>query len=423
MIQLEERIKSGAARIVVVGLGYVGLPLALAFSGAGFHTVGIDSNPRRIDQIRSGITGLEDVSNDTLALELASGAFEALTGWENVGDADVAIVCVPTPLDECREPDLRAVEDALAAIAEHQRAGMLVVLESTVYPGATRELSEFWLRQEFELGEEVCVGFSPERVDPGSGLDPTAVPKIVAGLTPRCALLTKELYSVAFEEVVAVSSVETAEMVKLHENTFRLVNVALANEMGEICRGMGIDPYEVVRAAATKPFGFMPFYPGPGAGGHCIPVDPIYLAWKVRAAGGRARFVELAAEVNREMADRAVDRVILALNDQSLAVNGSRVLVYGLAYKRGIADTRESPARSVIELLMALGAQVEVMDPRVSEIEIHGNVFRSTTRGFAEFSVVVVMTDHAELDVAQLEQEAAAIVDMRGVCTPRSRMH
>jgi UDP-N-acetyl-D-glucosamine dehydrogenase len=331
--------------------------------------------------------------------------------------ADAVVVCVPTPLNKTKDPDMRFIVDATNEIARHQHSGMLIVLESTTYPGTTTEVLVPKLTESgFRLGEDVFVAFSPERVDPGNAVYKTKnTPKVIGGSTPACLEHATALYSHIIDNLVPVSSTETAEMVKLLENTFRAVNIGLVNEVAIMSRRLGINAFEVIRAAATKPFGFMPFYPGPGLGGHCIPIDPLYLSWKLRTLKYQARFIELADSMNSAMPDYVVERVADTLNEVGKAVRGSRILVYGVAYKRDVTDFRESPAFDVILGLKTRGADVAYMDPLVPQVSEHGLELQSVDpkSGFAGYDIVVIVTDHTALDRERLLEESKLVVDTR----------
>jgi UDP-N-acetyl-D-glucosamine dehydrogenase len=410
------KIQARAAHVVVSGVGYVGLPLALELVRAGFHVTGLDTDAEKVRALEQGAAYVPDVTTDALGAALATKRLRATTDARVLAEADAVLVCVPTPLKQTREPDIRHIVEATEAIARHQHAGMLVVLESTTYPGTTAEVLVPRLGARFALGADVFVAYSPERVDPGNhSFGPRNTPKVIAGATPACLEVARALYGTIVDTLVPVSSPTAAEMVKVLENTFRAVNVGLVNEIAMMSRRLGIDVFEVVRAAATKPFGFMPFYPGPGVGGHCIPLDPLYLSWKLERLDYRARFVELADEVNRAMPEYVVGRVMDALNDAGKALRGSRTLVYGVAYKRDVADTRESPAFGILDGLALRGARVAYMDPFVPELTTARGTLRSVdpASSFAEYDVVVIVTDHAALDRPRLLREARLVIDTR----------
>src|SRR6266540_4285267 len=420
--QLREKIRSRTARTGVVGLGYVGLPLAVELAKAGFHATGIDMDARKTQAIQDGRSYIPDVSSaDVMALKEA-GKLDATTDFSIVQELDTINICVPTPLRKTKDPDMSYIVSAVEAIAKHLHKGMLIVLESTTYPGTTEEVVQPLLEATgLKAGVDFFLAFSPERVDPGNPTFHTHnVPKVVGGLTPDCAKLAGALYGSAIETIVPVSSTRVAEMVKLLENTFRAVNIGLVNELALMCDKMNIDVWEVVDAAKTKPFGFMAFYPGPGLGGHCIPIDPFYLSWKAKQTGFDPRFIELAGHINAGMPHYVVEKIGEALNERRKAVNGSKVLIAGVAYKRDIDDMRESPAMDVMGLLAARGAQVSYADPFVAVVHAGewsgGYDLRSVdmTRGsIARYDCVVIITDHKAFDYRALLDEADLIVDTR----------
>lgn len=405
-MDLLERISTRSAHVAVVGLGYVGLPLAVELARAGFLVTGLDVDAGRVASLAAGRSHVEDVPSAEVVRENLRFTAEPRA----LAEADAVVICVPTPLGAERAPDLRCIESAVASVAAHSRPGALVVLESTSYPGTTRELLLPRLQ-----GRHVA--FSPERVDPGNpdfGIWNT--PKVVGGATEEALALACALYAQVVESVVPVTSLEVAETAKLLENTFRAVNIALANELAQVSRALGVDAREVIAAAATKPFGFMPFWPGPGVGGHCIPVDPVYLTWKLRELGVRSPLIDTALDVNEGMPAHVVGRVRDALDSQGKSLEGARVLVYGVAYKPNVGDCRESPALEVIDLLARAGAHVEFCDPHVPEVRFGDGSLRSVdpNRSFSDFDVVAVLTDHAQLDRDRLLSEAHAVVDTRG---------
>jgi len=419
---LLERIANRTAKVGVVGLGYVGLPLAVEFGQAGFSVTGIDLDARKVDQINRRESYIQDVPTEAVAALVGAGKLAATTDPGAVRDFDTINICVPTPLRKTKDPDLSFVVSAVEAIAGHLHPGMLVILESTTYPGTTEEVVQPILeRGGLKAGVDFFLAFSPERVDPGNEKWTTKnVPKVVGGLTPDCARLAGALYRSSIDRVVEVSSPKVAEMVKLLENTFRAVNIGMVNELAMMCDRLGISVWEVVDAAATKPFGFMPFYPGPGLGGHCIPIDPFYLSWKVKEVGFEARFIELAGQVNGAMPHHVVDKITDALNAHCKAVNGAEILVMGVAYKRDIDDVRESPALDVIALLMKKGARVTYHDPFAPFIDgLHwpGAVDMSsvplTPAAMAAADCVVVLTDHRQFDFKDVVKYARLVVDTR----------
>ena len=407
-----------SACIGVVGLGYVGLPLALEFAKAGFHVIGYDVSKRVVDALMAGESHIQDVSSAELAGLVESGMFEATADESRLREMNAVSIAVPTPLAKTRDPDMSYVIAAADAIARNCHPGLLIVLESTTYPGTTRELMQPKLEAAgLTVGKDVFLAFSPERVDPGNPVWNTKnTPKVVGGITPACTELASALYASCLESIVPVSSTETAELVKLLENTFRSVNIGLVNEMQIVCDKLGVNVWEVIDAAATKPFGFMKFTPGPGIGGHCIPLDPHYLAWKMRTLNYKTRFIDLASEINSEMPALVVQRVAQALNDQRKSVNGSDVLVLGVAYKKDIDDMRESPALDVIRLLEEKGATVRYHDPHVKSFRENGQERRSielTDAALADADAVVIITDHTALDYQRVMDVAGALVDTR----------
>jgi UDP-N-acetyl-D-glucosamine dehydrogenase len=404
----------------VVGLGYVGLPLVVEIADAGYRVIGFDVNPRVTDGINAGRSHIQDIPSARLAPLVSAGKVTATTDAARLADADVISICVPTPLSKTRDPDVSFVLAAADAIGGVVRAGQVVILESTTYPGTTRELLMPRLQKSgLTVGQDVFLAFSPERVDPGNPKWQTRnTPKVVGGVTPACNRVTLALYGPVFEQLVPVSSPEAAELVKLLENTFRSVNIGLVNEMAIVCDKLGVNVWEVIDAAATKPFGFMKFTPGPGLGGHCIPIDPHYLAWKMRSLNYKTRFIEVAGEVNSEMPLFWVRKVTDRLNDQARSVRGSKVLVVGVAYKKDIDDLRESPALDIIRLLHQQGARVTYHDPFIPALDEDGEHLESvplTPEAVAASDCVVIVTDHSMLDWAMIRDRAPAIVDTRNV--------
>jgi UDP-N-acetyl-D-glucosamine dehydrogenase len=406
----------------VVGLGYVGLPLAVEFARAGLDTTGIDLDPQKVDEVNAGRSYIKDVAAADVHTLRAAGCLSATTDLAAVSGLDTINICVPTPLRKTKDPDLSFVVSAVEMAADHLRPGQLVILESTTYPGTTDEVVRPILeRGGLRAGRDFFLAFSPERVDPGNPTWHTRnVPKVVGGLTPLCTRLARQLYAASVDSVVEVSSPKVAEMVKLLENTFRAVNIGLVNELALMCDRLGISVWEVVDAAATKPFGFMPFYPGPGLGGHCIPIDPFYLSWKVKEVGFEARFIELAGHVNGAMPRHVVEKVSDALNAHAKAVRGSSVLVLGVAYKRDIDDVRESPAMDVMAELVLKGARVTYHDPYVATIDARawpGHLDLAseplTTATLAAADCVVILTDHSGFDPDLILAHARLIVDSR----------
>ncbi|MCB9547269.1 MAG: nucleotide sugar dehydrogenase [Myxococcales bacterium] len=425
MSELLNRLNSRKARVGVIGLGYVGLPLATAFGEAGYDVVGFEVDTRKIDALNRGESYILDVPAAEVAALVQAGKFRATGDFSELTSCDAISVCVPTPLRKTRDPDLTYIVEATRQIRQFLRAGQVVVLESTTYPGTTVEVVAPELEATgLTVGTDVHLAFSPERIDPGNPkFHVKNTPKIIGGMTPACTAAAAALYGAIVDRVVAVKSPTAAEMVKLLENTFRAVNIGLVNEVAIIANKLGLDVWEIIEAAATKPFGFMPFYPGPGLGGHCIPIDPHYLSWKLRTLNYRTRFIELADDINSHMPDYVVDRVGFALNEDERPIRGSRILVLGVAYKRDITDWRESPAAPVITGLLARGGRVDYQDDFVPEFWLghhgeDGEQLKSVPLdypGMAEYDCVVIVTDHSYLDAAQVVQHARRVVDTRNL--------
>lgn len=416
--QLLRKLEERTACIGVVGLGYVGLPLALEFAKAGFHVIGYDVSDRVVKGLMSGTSHIQDVSSEELAAVVKAGKFEATSDESRLREMDAISIAVPTPLAKTRDPDMTYIIAAADAIARNAHPGLLIVLESTTYPGTTRELMQPKLEQAgLTVGEDVFLAFSPERVDPGNPVWNTKnTPKVVGGITPACTEVATALYASCLSRIVPVSSTETAELVKLLENTFRSVNIGLVNEMQIVCDKLGVNVWEVIDAAATKPFGFMKFTPGPGIGGHCIPLDPHYLAWKMRTLNYKTRFIDLASEINSEMPTLVVERVAQALNTVRKPLNGSHILVLGVAYKKDIDDMRESPALDVIRLLEEQRAEVVYHDPHVASFREDGHEHHSvelTDDELKRADAVVIVTDHSSIDYQRVVDLAPIVVDTR----------
>ncbi len=416
-MDLVERIESRQARLGVIGLGYVGLPLAVEFARAGFSVVGYDVSESKVAELNAGRSYIPDVPCAHVAEVIERGTFKATTDPDALKDVDIIDICVPTPLRKTRDPDLSFVVQAVEATANVIRKGQLIILESTTYPGTTDEVVQPALESRgLVAGKDFYLAFSPERVDPGNPNFTTKnIPKVVGGIEEASTRAAVAFYSQVIETVVPVTSTRVAEMVKLLENTFRAVNIGLVNELALMCHRMNIDVWEVIEAAKTKPFGFMPFYPGPGLGGHCIPIDPYYLSWKARQSGFEARFIELAGNVNGAMPEYVVDRTAEALNSARKAINGSRLHVFGIAYKRDVNDMRESPALDIMELLTRRGATVSYTDPYVPTL-LHGTLHLTSVpeeQAADSCDCALIITDHKVFDYPRIAQQFPLIVDTR----------
>lgn len=403
-------------QVTVIGLGYVGLPLALAFAEAGLETHGLEVSAERVDALRRGKSYIGDVSDEQV--QRALSRFIPTTDPTVLSQTDAAIICVPTPLRKTREPDISYIIAAAEQVARHAHPDMLVILESTTYPGTTEEVLKPMLEERgLKVGREIFLAFSPERLDPGNRhFTIRNTPKVVGGITPACTARAVALYQRIIDRVIPVSSAMTAELVKLLENTYRIINIGLANEMALLCRRMGVDVWEVIEAASSKPFGFMPFYPGPGIGGHCIGVDPLYLSWKAKSFNFTTRFIELADEVNRRMPEYVVNLIAEVLNDHGKPLRGSRILLLGVTYKKDVADTRESPALEVMELLERRGARLWYHDPFVPELLNQGRLLRSvelTEPLFDQIDCCVILADHSQYDWRWIVEHAPLVVDTR----------
>ncbi len=422
--ELLKKLEQKTARIGVVGLGYVGMPLALEFAKAGFHVIGYDVDSRRIAEVNAGRSYIGDIKDAELAEQVNAGRLRASLPDDSIGTCDTISICVPTPLRKSKDPDMRYIVSATDEIAKRARKGQLIVLESTTYPGTTTEVVMPRIEAKgLKAGEDFFIAFSPERVDPGNPTFHTRnTPKVVGGYSDACRILSKALYSHAVDRVVIVSSPAAAEMVKLLENTFRSVNIGLVNEMAIMCRKLDCDVWEVIEAASTKPFGYMTFWPGPGLGGHCIPIDPHYLSWKLKTLNYNARFIEMAGEINSHMPDYVVELVGDALNDAGKSVKNARILILGVAYKKNVDDCRESPAIDVIELLRKRGATVSYTDPFVPHLHhepvtMDGVAYDAATVAAAD--CVVVVTDHSAFDPEILTRHAKIVVDTRNMMKGR----
>jgi len=418
---LIKNLKDKKARVAILGLGYVGLPLAVVFGEAGFNVTGIDPDARKVDSLNRGISYIPDVKTEAIATLVNSGNLTATTDFSALKEMDAVSICVPTPLRKTGDPDMSYILSATEELAKYVHKNMVVVLESTTYPGTTREVLLPMLTEKsgLKVGEDIFVAFSPERVDPGRE-DWTTIntPKVIGGITEACSEVAEAWYCGAIQTIFSVSSAEAAEMAKLLENTFRMINIGMVNELAIMCERLGVDVWEVIEAAASKPFGFMKFTPGPGLGGHCIPIDPLYLSWKMKALNYNARFIDLASEINTNMPRYVVSRVLEAMNDRGKTLKGSKVLVLGAAYKPDIDDVRESPSLDVIGLLQNKGAQVEYHDPYIPHIhhEYDGwemDSVKDMMQAVRESDAVVIVTDHKAYDYKAILDAAKFVFDSR----------
>ncbi len=425
---LQNKLREHKAHIAIIGLGYVGLPLAVAFAHAGFTTSGIDVDTKRIQSLNKGKNYIDDISEKMFKQVFSSGRISFHQNFNSLQQADVIIICVPTPLRKTQDPDISYIIAACTEVKKHLHQGQLIILESTTYPGTTEEIMQVELEKDgFQVGRDFFLAFSPERIDPGNPkfqLENT--PKIVGGITPVCTDLAAQLYALIVQQVHPVSNPKTAEMVKLLENTFRSVNIGLVNEIAIICKHLGIDTWEVIQAAATKPFGFMPFYPGPGLGGHCIPIDPHYLAWKLRSFNYRTRFIELASEVNESMGTFVVQMAQNALNQKSKPIHKTKLLLMGVAYKKNVSDTRESPAYEIYKQLHRLGAHIDYYDPHVATwmpLENNLSSITLTPSQLKKYAMVIIITNHDNVDYEFLVKNSKLVIDTRnatqGIKSPK----
>ena len=417
---MKNKIDDRTFRLAVIGMGYVGLPLAVAFAEKGFRVIGIDTSEEKVKMLNEGKSYVPDVEESSIANLRERGLLEATGDFSVLREVDGIMICVPTPLSKTRDPDLSYVVSAVEKVKEHLKRGHLVSLESTTYPGTTEELVKPILEESgLKEGIDFFLAFSPERIDPGNKVYTFKnTPKVVGGVTRQSTEIISYLYSQVLEKVVPVSSAKVAEMAKLLENTFRSVNIALANEMAIMCNILGVDVWEVIEAAGTKPFGFMKFYPGPGIGGHCIPIDPLYLSWKLKTLNYNARFIQIASEINTNMPRYVVERVADVLNEEGKSIKGSTILILGISYKRDVADTRESPAFDIIELLEAKGARVEYHDPLVQEAYINGKERRSVDLSeeiLKGSDCIVITTDHSSVDYNRILSLAPLVLDTKNV--------
>jgi UDP-N-acetyl-D-glucosamine dehydrogenase len=411
-------IRGKRTRVAVIGLGYVGLPLAVEFARNGFRVTGFDVLQHKVDAVNRGANYIPDIPNELLADLVKRKLLSASTDFSSLAEQDAISICVPTPLNKTGDPDLSYIVNALNEVKRHQRPGQVIILESTTYPGTTEEVMLPELQSSgLVVGKDFFLAFSPERVDPGNEKYQTEnTPKIIGGVTPACTQVASALYASVIKTVIPVSSTRAAEMVKLLENTFRSINIGLVNELAIICNLLKVDVWEVINAAATKPFGFMPFYPGPGLGGHCIPIDPSYLSWKLRSLNYRTRFIELARDINLSMPGYVVQKVADALNALSKPVRGAKILVLGVSYKRDIDDVRESPAFDIIRLLLEKGGSLTYHDPYIPSFSFEGEILRSTdlsVQMLGDQDCVLIVTDHSNVDYAWILDHCTLVVDSR----------
>ena len=421
-MNLKEKIKNKKANIAVIGLGYVGLPLASGFANSGFNVIGLDNNKEKVKKINKGISYISDVSSKDIKTLVKNNSLKATTDKEILKKSDIIIICLPTPLDKHQQPDVSLLEKATKTIKKYLKKEQLIILESTTYPGTTKEVILPILKQDkLKPGKDFFLAFSPERVDPGNKNYKTKdVPKIVGGITKKGTKLACLLYDSFVKETIPVSSAKTAEMTKLLENTFRIVNISMIDEIALMCDKMGIDVWEVIKAAKTKPYGFMPFYPGPGIGGHCISIDPFYLSWKAKEHKFYARFIDLAGQINAQMPHFVVTKIIYALNKHKKSVNGSNILIWGVSYKKDIPDTRESPAYPVIKDLIKKGANIKYFDPFVKEFKVNNKKIKKVSnKNLKQYDCIVILTDHSKFNYEKLPQKSKLIVDTRNAIKKR----
>tara|TARA_A100001037_G_scaffold84256_1_gene76364 strand:- start:4846 stop:6159 length:1314 start_codon:yes stop_codon:yes gene_type:complete len=417
----KNKINSKEAKLCVIGLGYVGLPLAVEFAKAGFKVTGIDISENRVNKINKGENYIRDINDKELRSLIDSGSLKATTDYSVISEMDAISICVPTPLSKLKDPDVSYIQSSIDEIVNYIHPGLLLVLESTTYPGTTRELIlPALLNSGAKVGEDLFLCFSPERIDPGNEhFNIKNTPKVIGGVTEECGNLGAELYKKITDEVIVVSSPESAEMVKLLENTFRSVNIGLVNEIAIMCEKLKVNAWEVIDAAATKPFGFMKFTPGPGLGGHCIPIDPHYLAWKMRTLDYKARFIELAGQINSAMPEHVVELIRYSLNDLAITIKNSNILLIGMAYKKDIDDVRESPSLDIMALLEEQGAMVDYYDPYISEIkwnsEIKKGYLNLSEINLESYSAIVILTDHTNINYDKIKNSTTLIIDTRNV--------
>mgnify|MGYP001323777761 CR=1 FL=1 len=421
-MNLIDKINNKSAKVGVIGLGYVGLPLAIEFTNAGYNVTGIDVDEKKVNYINAGKNYIQDVNDNILKKAVENKLLTASADFLEVKNLDALSICVPTPLNKEKNPDISYIISVMEEIKNYLHDDMLIVLESTTYPGSTKELVLPYIVKNKNLtpGENICLCFSPERIDPGNkSYNTSNTPKVIGGITEKCSEVGQLLYSKIINEIILVSSTETAEMVKLLENTFRAINIGLANEIAIMCEKLRVNAWEVIDAAATKPFGFMKFTPGPGLGGHCIPIDPYYLSWKLKTLDYDARFIKLAGEINTQMPKHVIDLINLSLNKDQKAINGSKILIIGVAYKKDINDYRESPAIDIIKLLKESDANVSFYDPHISNIELGDTSMQSlselTAKKIEQYDISVIVTDHSNINYKLIESNSNRIVDTRNV--------
>ncbi len=421
-MSLIDKINDKSAKVGVIGLGYVGLPLAIEFAHAGYETFGVDIDKNKVNSINRGTNYIEDVDDERLNDLVKKKLLSATSDFSKVTDLDCISICVPTPLNKEKNPDISYIVSVMEAIKDHLHSNMLIVLESTTYPGSTKELILPYITKNRNLapGENICLCFSPERIDPGNKTYNTSnTPKVIGGITENCSEVGQLLYSKIINKIILVSSTETAEMVKLLENTFRAINIGLANEIAIMCEKLGVNAWEVIDAAATKPFGFMKFTPGPGLGGHCIPIDPYYLSWKLKTLDYDARFIKLAGEINTYMPRHLVELIISSLNEYKKPIKGSEILIVGVAYKKDINDCRESPALDIIQILNDLGSKISYYDPFVSSLNFGTLSYKSlkylNDNRLSGFDATVIVTNHTDIDYDLIAEHSKLIIDSRNV--------
>jgi len=420
-MEFSQKLETKDVRFGVVGLGYVGLPLAVEFANENFKVTGIDIDESKVNKLKNGKNYISDVNDDELKRAVKNGYIKATTDFSVIKDLDFISICVPTPLNKLKDPDMSFIQNSMTEITKYLHKDLIIVLESTTYPGTTKEfLLPILEKTGLKVGKDIYLAFSPERVDPGNKIYKTKnTPKVLGGITSKCTEYSKKVYDQVFDKVVPVSSAETAEMTKLLENTFRMINIGLVNEMAMVCDKLGVDVWEVIDAAATKPFGFMKFYPGPGLGGHCIPIDPHYLSWKMKSLNYKTKFIDLAAEINTAMPEYVIQNVLNGLNHHKKSINGSSVLLIGMAYKKNIEDLRESPSIDIYNLLVEKGAKVNYHDPYCPIVKVDGNSElkskKLTEKLLQNSDVVVITTDHSNIDYQFIVDNAKLVVDTRNV--------